>query len=119
MFYGISINQIHLRTPHWVVFMDEDEIFNAVMKVNSAIVKAQRNVDEANNLLEDVIPVIRELVEATRKQTRQTSLDEFTAEKAILTTAKDVKLLAKSNLDSKLLSELFSLEDIRKMMEDK
>tara|TARA_R100001463_G_scaffold37592_2_gene80704 strand:- start:332 stop:631 length:300 start_codon:yes stop_codon:yes gene_type:complete len=96
--------------------MDEEEIFNAVMKVNSAIVKAQRNVDEANNLLEDVIPVIRELVEATRKQTRQTSLDEFSAEKAVLTTVKDVELLAKSNLDSKLLSELFSLKDIQKMM---
>ena len=71
---------------------------------------------EANELLEDVLPVVKELVDATRKQTRQTSLDEFTTEKAILTTAKDVKLLAKSNLDSKLLSELFSLEDIRKMM---
>ena len=96
--------------------MNEDDIFDAVKKVNSAIVKAQRNVKEANELLEDVLPVVKELVDATRKQTRQTSLDEFTTEKAILTTAKDVKLLAKSNLDSKLLSELFSLEDIRKMM---
>ena len=99
--------------------MDEDDIFDAVKKVNSAIVKAQRNVKEANELLEDVLPVVKELVDATRKQTRQTSLDEFTTEKAILTTAKDVKLLAKSNLDSKLLSELFSLEDIRKMLGDK
>ena len=98
--------------------MDEDDIFDAVKKVNSAIVKAQRNVEKANELLEDVLPVVKELVDATRKQTRQTSLDEFTAEKAILTTAKDVKLLAKSNLDSKLLSELFSLEDIRKMLGD-
>ena len=96
--------------------MNEDDIFDAVKKVNSAIVKAQRNVKEANELLEDVLPVVKELVDATRKQTRQTSLDEFTTEKAILTTAKDVKLLAKSNLDSKLLSELFSLKDIQKMM---
>ena len=79
--------------------MNEDEIFYAVQEVNSAIVKG-------------------ELVDATRKRTRQTSLDEFTAEKAILTTVKDVELLAKSNLDSKLLSELFSLEDIRKMLGD-
>ena len=99
--------------------MNEDDIFDAVKKVNSAIVKAQRNVEKANELLEDVLPVVKELVDATRKQTRQTSLDEFTTEKAILTTAKDVKLLAKSNLDSKLLSELFSLEDIRKMLGDK
>tara|TARA_R100000008_G_C3477791_1_gene112261 strand:+ start:125 stop:427 length:303 start_codon:yes stop_codon:yes gene_type:complete len=99
--------------------MNEDDIFDAVKKVNSAIVKAQRNVEKANELLEDVLPVVKELVDATRKHTRQTSLDEFTTEKAILTTAKDVKLLAKSNLDSKLLSELFSLEDIRKMLGDK
>ena len=98
--------------------MNEDEIFKAVKEVNSAIVKAQRNVKEANELLEDVLPVVKELVDATRKRTRQTSLDEFTAEKAILTTVKDVELLAKSNLDSKLLSELFSLEDIRKMLGD-
>ena len=99
--------------------MNEDEIFKAVMKVNSAIVKAQRNVAEANELLQDVKQVVKELIDATRNQTRQTSLDEFTAKKAILTTAKDIETLAKSNLDSKLLSELFTLEDIRKMMEDK
>ena len=98
--------------------MDEDEIFKAVKEVNSAIVKAQRNVDEANELLEDVIPVVKELVDATRKQTKQSSLDEFTHEKAILTDVKDIESLAKSNLDSKLLSELFSLEDIRKMLGD-
>ena len=99
--------------------MNEDEIFKAVMKVNSAIVKAQRNVAEANELLQDVKPVVKELIDATRNQTRQTSLDEITAKKAILTTSKDIETLAKSNLDSKLLSELFTLEDIRKMMEDK
>ena len=99
--------------------MDDDEIFNRVRELNSAIVKAQRNVKEANALLEDTLPQLKELLDATRNQTRQTSLDEFTAKKAILTTVKDIKTLAKSNLDSKLLSELFTLEDIRKMMEDK
>ena len=98
--------------------MNEDEIFNAVMEVNSAIAKAQRNVAEANELLEDVIPVVKELVDATRNKTKQTSLGEFTTKKASLTAVKDIETLAKSTLDSKVLSELFSLKDIRRMLGD-
>ena len=99
--------------------MDDDEIFNRVRELNSAIVKAQRNVAEANSLLNETLPQLKELLDATRNKTRQTSLDEFTTEKSIITPVTNIESLAKSNLDSKLLSELFTLEDIRKMMEDK
>mgnify|MGYP001471091625 FL=1 len=99
--------------------MDDDEIFNRVRELNSAIVKAQRNVAEANTLLNETLPQLKELLDATRNKTRQTSLDEFTTEKSIITPVTNIESLAKSNLDSKLLSELFTLEDIRKMMEDK
>ena len=99
--------------------MDDDEIFNRVRELNSAIVKAQRNVAEANSLLNETLPQLKELLDATRNKTRQTSLDEFTTEKSIITPVINIESLAKSTLDSKVLSELFTLEDIRKMMEDK
>ena len=99
--------------------MDDDEIFNRVRELNSAIVKAQRNVNEANALLEDTLPQLKELLDATRNKTRQTSLDEFTTKTSKITAVTDIESLAKSTLDSKVLSELFSLEDILKMMGDK
>jgi methyl-accepting chemotaxis protein len=71
--------------------MNNDEIFAAVKQINTLVNNAQKNINEANATIKESLPLLKELLDTTRQQSTQTSLDEFT--------------------------KRLTLEDIRKMLE--
>ena len=96
--------------------MNQDEIFEAVRQINIRITKAKKMTDEANATLKESIPLLNELLEATRKQSTQTSLDDF-ATKMSGEKIEDKELtVVKESIAPRVLSELFTLDDLRKMI---
>ena len=71
--------------------MNNDEIFEAVKQINTLVNNAQKNINEANATIKESLPLLKELLDNTRQQSTQTSLDEF--------------------------AKRLTLEDIRKMLE--
>ena len=97
--------------------MNNDEIFGAVRQINTLVNNAQKNINEANATIKESLPLLKELLDNTRQQSTQTSLDEFATKKGNITAVKDVSIVAKESAVSKLISERLTLEDIRKMLE--
>ena len=97
--------------------MEKDELFEAVREINKLVVESERRVNDASVALKEALPLIQQVLDATRKQTTQSSLDEFDTQKSKVTALTNEANLAKSNVASKMISELFALEDIRKMLE--
>tara|TARA_R110000824_G_scaffold226418_2_gene414209 strand:- start:1735 stop:1965 length:231 start_codon:yes stop_codon:yes gene_type:complete len=56
---------------------EEDAIFTKISKINSAIVKAQRDVNSANKTLLETKELLLEVLEMSRLDTSQSSLQDF------------------------------------------
>ena len=56
---------------------EEDAIFTIISKINSAIVKAQRDVNSANKTLLETKELLLEVLELSRLDTSQSSLQDF------------------------------------------
>ena len=57
--------------------MDNDELFQVVQKINKLTLEAKRSVEVATTALKELEPMLKELLDSTRKDTTQTSLDDF------------------------------------------
>ena len=78
--------------------MEDEEVFQAVREINKLMQEARVQTDNANKALKEADGLIKQLLDATRKKTSQSSLDEFAT---------------KSSSD---ISELLTLDDITKMI---
>ena len=56
---------------------EEDVFFTKISKINSAIVKAQRDVNSANKTLLETKELLLEVLELSRLDTSQSSLQDF------------------------------------------
>jgi hypothetical protein len=56
---------------------EEDAIFTIISKINSAIVKAQRDINSANKTLLETKELLLEVLELSRLDTSQSSLRDF------------------------------------------
>jgi hypothetical protein len=56
---------------------EEDVFFTKISKINSAIVKAQRDVNSANKTLLETKELLLEVLEMSRLDTSQSSLQDF------------------------------------------
>ena len=90
-------------------------MFNNLKELNIAITKAAKMTAEANALLTQSLPQLKELMDSARKETTQTSLDQFYTEKGEIKDVKAEDLIAKNE---KLSGELIPLEVIRQMLND-
>ena len=98
--------------------MNNDEIFDAVREINILVNKAQKNVNEANATLKQSLPLLKELLNTTRNQSTHMSLDEFTTKSDELLPVINGESVAKESIAPRLISELLTLEDVRKMIEE-
>jgi len=78
--------------------MEDEEVFQAVREINKLMQEARVQTDNANKALKEADGLIKQLLDATRKKTSQSSLDEFAT---------------KSSSD---IRELLTLDDITKMI---
>ena len=78
--------------------MDDEDVFQAVKEINKLMTEAKIQTEVANKALKEADGLIKQLLDATRKKTTQSSLDDFAT---------------KSSSDIK---ERLTLEDITKMI---
>lgn len=78
--------------------MDDEDVFQAVKEINKLMTEAKIQTEIANKALKEADGLIKQLLDATRKKTTQSSLDDFAT---------------KSSSDIK---ERLTLEDITKMI---
>ena len=78
--------------------MEDEEVFQAVREVNKLMSEAKIQTDIANKALKEADGLLKQLLDATRKKTTQSSLDDFAT---------------KSSSD---IRERLTLEDITKMI---
>ena len=78
--------------------MEDEEVFQAVREINKLMSEARVQTDIANKALKEADGLLKQLLDATRKKTSQSSLDDFAT---------------KSSSDIK---ERLTLEDITKMI---
>ena len=78
--------------------MEDEEVFQAVREINKLMSEAKIQTDIANKALKQADGLLKQLLDATRKKTTQSSLDDFAT---------------KSSSDIK---ERLTLEDITKMI---
>jgi hypothetical protein len=78
--------------------MEDEEVFQAVREINKLMSEARVQTDIANKALKEADGLLKQLLDATRKKTTQSSLDDFAT---------------KSSSDIK---ERLTLEDITKMI---
>ena len=78
--------------------MEDEEVFQAVRELNKLMSEAKIQTDIANKALKQADGLLKQLLDATRKKTTQSSLDDFAT---------------KSSSDIK---ERLTLEDITKMI---
>lgn len=95
--------------------MENEELFAAVREINKLMLEAQKSADVANKALKEAQPLLQELLDATRKRTTQTSLDEF-ATKSSSVNGLNVPIAKRQTVALKPISELLSLDDISKML---
>lgn len=95
--------------------MENEELFAAVREINKLMLEAQKSADVANKALKEAQPLLQELLDATRKRTTQTSLDEF-ATKSSSVNGLNVPIAKRQTVALKPISELLSLDDITKML---
>ena len=95
--------------------MDNDEVFEAVREINKLMHEAKVKTDIANKALKDAEGLLKELLEATRKKTTQTSLDDF-ATKSSSDNGLNVPVAKRQTVAHKRISERLSLDDISKML---
>ena len=57
--------------------MNRDELFEAVREVNNFIIQAEKDVKAAHARLKKSLPLLLELLNATREQSTQSSLEDF------------------------------------------
>ncbi|QDP57051.1 MAG: hypothetical protein GOVbin1782_58 [Prokaryotic dsDNA virus sp.] len=95
--------------------MDDDDVFEAVREINKLMHEAKVKTDIANKALKDAEGLLKELLDATRKKTTQTSLDDF-ATKSSSDNGLNVPVAKRQTVAHKRISELLSLDDISKML---
>ena len=95
--------------------MEDEEVFQAVREINKLMHEAKVKTDIANKALKDAEGLLKELLEATRKKTTQTSLDDF-ATKSSSDNGLNVPVAKRQTVAHKRISELLSLDDISKML---
>ena len=95
--------------------MENEELFAAVREINKLMLEAQKSADVANKALKEAQPLLQELLDATRKRTTQTSLDEF-ATKSSSVNGLNMPIAKRQTVALKPISELLSLDDITKML---
>lgn len=95
--------------------MEDEEVFQAVREINKLMHEAKVKTDIANKALKDAEGLLKELLEATRKKTTQTSLDDF-ATKSSSDNGLNVPVAKRQTVAHKRISELLSLDDITKML---
>ena len=78
--------------------MEDEEVFQAVREINKLMSEAKIQTDIANKALKEADGLLKQLLDATRKKTTQSALDDFAT---------------KSSSDIK---ERLTLEDITKMI---
>jgi hypothetical protein len=78
--------------------MEDEDVFQAVREINKLMSEARVQTDNANKALKEADGLLKQLLDATRKKTSQSSLDDFAT---------------KSSSDIK---ELLTLDDITKMI---
>ena len=78
--------------------MEDEEVFQAVREINKLMSEARIQTDIANKALKQADGLLKQLLDATRKKTTQSSLDDFAT---------------KSSSD---IRERLTLEDITKMI---
>lgn len=78
--------------------MEDEEVFQAVREINKLMSEARVQTDIANKALKQADGLLKQLLDATRKKTTQSSLDDFAT---------------KSSSD---IRERLTLEDITKMI---
>ena len=78
--------------------MEDEEVFQAVREINKLMSEAKIQTDIANKALKEADGLLKQLLDATRKKTTQSSLDDFAT---------------KSSSD---IRERLTLEDITKMI---
>ena len=78
--------------------MEDEDVFQAVRAINKLMHEAKVQTDIANKALKEADGLIKQLLDATRKKTSQSSLDDFAT---------------KSSSD---IRELLTLDDITKMI---
>ena len=78
--------------------MEDEEVFQAVREINKLMSEARVQTDIANKALKEADGLLKQLLDATRKKTTQSSLDDFAT---------------KSSSD---IRERLTLEDITKMI---
>ena len=95
--------------------MEDEEVFQAVREINKLMHEAKVKTDIANKALKDAEGLLKELLEATRKKTTQTSLDDF-ATKSSSDNGLNVPVAKRQTVAHKRISERLSLDDISKML---
>ena len=95
--------------------MENEDVFQAVREITKLMHEAKKSTDIANKALKEAEPLLQELLDATRKKTTQTSLDEF-ATKSSSINAQDIPVAKRQTVAPKRISELLSLDDISKML---
>ena len=95
--------------------MEDEEVFQAVREINKLMHEAKVKTDIANKALKDAEGLLKELLEATRKKTTQTSLDDF-ATKSSSDNGLNMPVAKRQTVAPKRISELLSLDDITKML---
>tara|TARA_Y100000114_G_scaffold73680_2_gene67539 strand:+ start:1005 stop:1301 length:297 start_codon:yes stop_codon:yes gene_type:complete len=95
--------------------MDDNDVFEAVREINKLMHEAKVKTDIANKALKDAEGLLKELLDATRKKTTQTSLDDF-ATKSSSDNGLNVPVAKRQTVAHKRISELLSLDDISKML---
>ena len=95
--------------------MEDEEVFQAVREINKLMHEAKVKTNIANKALKDAEGLLKELLEATRKKTTQTSLDDF-ATKSSSDNGLNVPVAKRQTVAHKRISELLSLDDITKML---
>ncbi len=57
--------------------MEDEEVFQAVREINKLMSEARVQTDIANKALKEADGLLKQLLDATRKKTTQSSLDDF------------------------------------------
>ena len=95
--------------------MEDEEVFQAVREINKLMQEARVQTDTANKALKEADGLLKQLLDATRKKTSQSSLDDF-ATKSSSVNGLNVPVAKRQTVAPKRISELLTLDDITKMI---
>ncbi len=80
------------------ILMEDEDVFQAVRAINKLMHEAKVKTDIANQSLKEAEVLLKELLDATRKKTTQSSLDDFGLDKTLVADRSENSSVAKSLL---------------------